>query len=52
MEYEITQLSGLSPKPDVEGIYDNPKSGKSVLAYLRREFPGKQFDILRDGVKI
>jgi hypothetical protein len=52
MEYEITQLPRLSPKPDVEGIYDNPKSAKSVLAYLRMEFRGKQFDILRDGVKI
>jgi hypothetical protein len=49
MIYEIK----TTPKSDIESdfdlVHDNPKSAKSVLDYLRREFPLVDFTILRDG---
>lgn len=52
MQYEITGLSRISPPSDVDGIYDNPKSAKVDLEYLRRSFPWVDFAILRDGTKL
>ena len=36
----------------MDGIYDNPKSAKVDLEYLRRTFPEADFEILRDGTKL
>lgn len=52
MAYEITGLSQVEVPPDIDGVYDNPKSANSDLRHLRRKFPGKNFDILRDGLKL
>lgn len=49
MQYEITGLSTISGPPDVDGIYDNPKSANVDLQYLRRSFPWADLAILRDG---
>jgi hypothetical protein len=51
-KYESIGLFGLSPDPEVDGTSDNPDSAKSDFVYLRRKFPGKDFGILTDEVKI
>jgi hypothetical protein len=52
MVYEITGLSHDEVPPDDDLSYENPELAKSDLAYLRKKFPGRDFGILRDGVKI
>ena len=52
MIYEITGFSHISLHVDVDGIYDNPKSVKSDLEFLRRQVPGITGGIVRDGVQI
>jgi hypothetical protein len=52
MVYKIAGPSKLSPTPDVDGIYDNPKSARSDLAYLEKQYPKADFVILKDEVKL
>jgi hypothetical protein len=52
MQYEIAGLSEISAPSDVDGIYDNPKSAKVDLEYLRKTFPWADFAILRNGTKL
>jgi len=52
MEYEITGLTQEGDKPEVEGVYDNPKLVKADLEYLRKAFPRKSFRITRDGEEL
>ena len=52
MLYEIEGLPQIHVSGDFEGVYDNPKSAKSDLDYLRKQFPGVNLAILRDGVKL
>ena len=50
MIYQITGLSGILAPSDIDGAYDNPKSAKSDLMYLRSRFPDAALSILKDGV--
>ncbi len=49
--YKIARLakSGVS---DEVGDYDNPHLAKRELVDLRKQFPGDDFAVLRDGTKL
>jgi len=52
MVYEIVGVSQLGALNDVDGVYDNPKAAKCDLDSLRKQFPGADLAVAKDGVKL
>jgi len=52
MVYEIQVPPQTTVLPDLDLIYDNPKSAKSELDYLLKKLPEAALVILRDGIEV
>jgi hypothetical protein len=49
MIYEIQVPPGITVPPDLDLVYDNPRSALKDLQELQASFPHSKFDILRDA---
>ena len=52
MVYEIQVPPQMDVPSDLDLVYDNPKSAKADLDYLRRRFPEADLVISKDGVQL
>lgn len=52
MEYEIQVPPQTDIPSDIDLVYDNPKSAKIDLEYMRTRLPDGKFVVLRDGKEL